>query len=328
MEELTTRARSGDVRAMSRLITLLEKRDPRAIETLQLIYPYCGRAQVVGVTGPPGAGKSCVVSCLIQRFRAKGKTVGVLAVDPSSPFSGGAILGDRVRMVEQSGDKGVYIRSLGSRGTIGGLSAAVNDAVDVLDMAGKDIIIIETVGVGQGEIDVASLAHTVILVLMPGCGDTIQAMKAGIMEIGDILLVNKCDRPGAEETMAELSMAQQFKPMQQGIAQWDIPIIRASTWANEGFDLLEEGIEKHFQFIQDNNLMGKKSRERRMRQFLDILTQRIRDEFMAELNADNSLQEWVNKIGNLELDPYHATDQVIGMIKHARQRKSGKKTKS
>lgn len=327
MAELAQRARSGDIRAISRLITLLEKRDPRAFETLQEIYPYCGRSHVVGVTGPPGAGKSCVVSCLIQRFRAKGKSVGVLAVDPSSPFSGGAILGDRVRMIEQSSDKGVFIRSMGSRGSVGGLSAAVNDAVDVLDMAGKDIILIETVGVGQGEIDVSRLAHTVILVLMPGCGDAIQAMKAGIMEIGDILVVNKSDRPGAEETIAELSAAQHLKPVQRGTDHWAIPIIKASAWTGEGFDLLEEEIGRHFQFIREHNLIDKRNRERRTRQFLDILTQRIRDEFMAELTSDPSLQEWVRKIGNLELDPYHASDQVISMIKNARQRRGSKRTR-
>jgi LAO/AO transport system kinase len=327
MSDLVQRVRSGDIRATSRLITLLEKRDPRSLDALQEIYPYCGRAHVVGITGPPGAGKSCVVSRLIQRFRAKGKSVGVLAVDPSSPFSGGAILGDRVRMIEQSSDKGVFIRSLGSRGSIGGLSAVVNDAVDVLDMAGKDIILIETVGVGQGEIDVSRLAHTVILVLMPGCGDTMQAMKAGIMEIGDILTVNKSDRPGAEETVAELSVVQQLKPVKQGADHWTIPIIKASTFTGEGFDHLEEAIEKHFQFIQEHNLIDQRNRERRTRQFLDILTQSISDEFMAELNADPSLQAWVRKIGNLELDPYHASGQVISMIKNARQSRGGKRTR-
>lgn len=327
MEELVQKARLGDIRATSRLITLLERRDPRAIETLQKIYPYCGRAHVVGITGPPGAGKSCVVSCLIQKFREQGKSVGILAVDPSSPFSGGAILGDRVRMIDQSGDREVFIRSLGSRGSIGGLSAAVNDAVDVLDMAGKDIILIETVGVGQGEIDVARLVHTVILVLMPGCGDTMQAMKAGIMEIGDILVVNKSDRPGAEETMAELSMAQQFKPVQQGDEHWAIPIIKSSTYTGEGFDLLKDKIVEHYRFLREHDLIDRRNRERRTRQFLDILTQRIRDEFMTELTADHSLQEWVRKIGNLELNPYHASDQVIGMIKDARKSRSGRKTR-
>ncbi|MEW6442286.1 MAG: methylmalonyl Co-A mutase-associated GTPase MeaB [bacterium] len=320
MTGLPERARAGEVRAVARLITLLEKRDPQAIETLKEIYPHCGRAHVVGVTGPPGMGKSCLISGLIRQLRARERSVGVLAVDPTSPFSGGAILGDRVRMIEQSGDKQVFIRSMASRGAMGGLSAAVNDAVDVLDMAGKDVILVETVGAGQGEIEIARLAHTVILVLMPGCGDTLQAMKAGIMEIGDILVVNKADRPGADETVAELAAIQQFKVTEPEADCWTAPIVRTSAWTGEGLGDLEQAIEKHLRFIRERDRMAGRNRQRRTRQFLDILTQRIRDEFMAELNADPALKQWVRRIGDLELDPYRASDQVIEMIKEARER--------
>lgn len=321
MTGLAERARSGEVRAIARLITLLEKRDPQAIEALKEIYPHCGRAHVVGVTGPPGMGKSCLISALIPRFRRKGRSVGVLAVDPSSPFSGGALLGDRVRMIQQSGDSGVYIRSLASRGAAGGLSAAVNDAVDVLDMAGKEVILVETVGAGQGEIEIAKLAHTVILVLMPGCGDTLQAMKAGLMEIGDILVVNKADRPGADETVAELSAIRRFEGSQERLDGWVPPIVKTSALTGEGFDDLEEAIAKHFEFVREGDRLTRRKRERRTQQFLDILTRRIREEFLSEMKADVALQEWVRRMGDLELDPYRATEQVMKMIKEARERR-------
>lgn len=321
MTGLVERAKAGEVRAIARLITLLEKRDPEAIDALKSVYPHCGRAHVIGVTGPPGMGKSCIISALIPRFRRKERTVGVLAVDPSSPFSGGALLGDRVRMIQQSGDSGVYIRSLASRGAAGGLSAAVNNAVDVLDMAGKDVILVETVGAGQGEIDIARLAHTVILVLMPGCGDTLQAMKAGLMEIGDILVVNKADRPGADETIAELSAIQPFEGVKERGDGWIPPIVKVSALTGQGFDDLEASIEKHVQFIRESDRLARRKRERRTQQFLDILTQRIREEFLAETKKDAALQEWVRRIGDLELDPYRATDLVMEMVQEARERR-------
>jgi LAO/AO transport system kinase len=319
MTELVERAKAGDVRSTARLITLLEKRDPGAIELLKEIYPACGKAHLIGITGPPGMGKSCLVAGLIRRFRNRGLTVGVLAVDPSSPFSGGALLGDRVRMMEQSGDKQVFIRSLASRGAAGGLSAAVNDAADVLELAGKEIILIETVGAGQGEIEIARLAHTVILVLMPGCGDTMQAMKAGIMEIGDVLVVNKADRPGADETVAELATIQQFTSDCEPSGRWIPPIIKTSAIRGEGLEELEAAVNGHHQFLKERGLLAVKTRERRTRQFLDVLLQRIRGEFLAELEADPALQEWVRRIGDLELDPYAAAGQVIGMIREARE---------
>jgi LAO/AO transport system kinase len=311
--------KAGDVYSVARLITLVERREPEAIKTVKGFYSQCGRAHLVGITGPPGVGKSCLVASLIQRFRLKGMSVGVLAVDPTSPFTGGALLGDRARMTELSEDKEVFIRSFASRGHTGGLSAAVNDAADILDISGKDVVLIETVGVGQGEIDIARLAHTVLLVLMPGYGDTLQAMKAGIMEIADIMVVNKADKPGGDETVAELLTVQNFQCVHQNSDTWVAPIIKTSTVTQEGLDDLTEAILKHFQFIKQQNIFAEKNRKRRVEQFLNIFTQRMRDEFMEELKTDQALQGWVDKIGAFELHPYSAAEQVISLVKEARE---------
>ena len=318
---LVQEIKAGDVRSIARLITMVERREPEAIETMKQIYPQCGRAHLIGITGPPGVGKSCLVSALISKFRQENKSVGVLAVDPSSPFSGGALLGDRARMIEFSGDKEVFIRSLASRGAQGGLSAAVNDAADILDFFGKDIILIETVGVGQGEVGIAKLAHTVLLVLMPGYGDTLQAMKAGIMEIADVFVVNKSDKPGADETVAELATVQNFQCAYAGNAKWKVPIIKTSIISGEGIDDLAATVSSHFQFSREHNFITQKHRDRRIRQFLDILTQRIRDEFMELFEVDPALQRWVKRISEFEMDPYSASERVIDLIREATEQK-------
>ncbi len=317
--EIVDRVKAGDVRAAARLITLVEKRDPEAIRAIQEIYPQCGRSHLIGVTGPPGVGKSCLVSTLVRKFREEDKTVGVLAVDPSSPFTGGALLGDRARMTDLSNDPEVFIRSLASRGASGGLSAAVNDAADILDVFGKDVIIIETVGVGQGEVDIVRLAHTVLLVLMPGYGDMLQAMKAGVMEIADIMVVNKADKPGADLTVSELGSAQTMQCPSTAEDAWTVPIVKTSIMTREGIDELVSTIQEHAEHVQGHDYLSKRNRERRTRQFLDILSQSILGEFMEELETDPSLQKWVKKIGDLELDPYRASEQVVKMIRKARE---------
>ncbi|MCP4568597.1 MAG: methylmalonyl Co-A mutase-associated GTPase MeaB, partial [FCB group bacterium] len=313
--DIVEKIQSGDVRAAARLITKIEKRDPEAIEIIKEVYAKSGKSRLIGVTGPPGVGKSCLVAALVGKFRAKDMTVGVLAVDPSSPFSGGALLGDRARMSDHSSDSEVFIRSLASRGASGGLSAAVNDAADILNLFGKDIILIETVGVGQGEIDIARIAHTVLLVLMPGYGDTLQAMKAGIMEIADLFVVNKADKPGAEKTASELAGAHNFYCPSEAETIWAPPVVKTSATTKAGLDELVIEIFKHFQFLEDNNIITDKNRERRTKQFLDILSRQILDEFMAEMKTDPALQRWVKKIGDLQLDPYSASEQVIGWMK-------------
>jgi LAO/AO transport system kinase len=319
--DLVEKIRAGDIRAISRLITLVERREPEAVAAMKKLYPLCGNAHLIGVTGAPGVGKSCLVSALTKKIREEDKSVGILAVDPSSPVSGGAFLGDRTRMMELSGDKDVFIRSLASRGSGGGLSAAVNDAADILDVAGKDFIIIETVGTGQGEIDIAGLAHSVLLVLMPGYGDTFQAMKAGIMEVADILVVNKADKPGADQTVAELESVQSIQSSHCDEKKRTVPIVKTSALESQGLDDLVSEISDHAKYIKEHQGLNLKNRARRTRQFLEILTKQIKDEFMQNLETDPALQKWVKKIENFDLDPYSASEQAIGMIKRVRGKK-------
>jgi LAO/AO transport system kinase len=320
-KEIAEKVRAGHVRTVARLITLAENHDPIAVKAIKQIYPDCGKAHLIGITGPPGVGKSSLIAALVREFRRREKSVGVVAVDPSSPFSGGAFLGDRARMVELSGDKDVFIRSLASRGKMGGLSSAVNDTADILDVFGKEIILIETVGAGQSEVDVAGIAHTVLVVLMPGYGDQIQAMKAGIMEIADLLVVNKADKSGADATVADLSVVQSLACTSGKGEAWPVPVLKTSTVTGEGIEELVDAIAAHYEFIREHRLLAQKSRDRRTKEFLDILTQRIRDEFMEVMEKDQTLQHWVQKIGNLELDPYSASEQVITMIKEVRKLK-------
>ncbi|ABB32437.1 protein kinase, ArgK family, putative [Geobacter metallireducens GS-15] len=312
-------------RSISRLISLLERRNPEGIEELKGLYCKCGRAHVIGITGPPGAGKSCLVAALVREIRRRGKTVGVLAVDPSSPFSDGAILGDRARMTEFSGDNGVFIRSFSARGASGGLAPVINDAVDVLDAFGKEVIIVETVGVGQVEMDIAKIAHTVVLTLVPGYGDSLQAMKAGILEIGDILVVNKSDQPGADGAVNDLSFempvtygGKEFQCANIKADQWGVPIAKVSALKGDGVEDLVTVIFEHLMFITERNIFTGICQKRRSRQFLDILTQQVRDRFLETLKTDRDLQKWINKIENLKLDPYSASEQVVDLVEKAR----------
>ncbi|MFD7407836.1 methylmalonyl Co-A mutase-associated GTPase MeaB [Streptomyces sp. NPDC059866] len=304
---------AGSVLHAGRLITRIENGHAEARAALRELAPHCGKAQLIGVTGPPGAGKSTLVAALIRELRGQGRTVGVIAVDPSSPFSGGALLGDRDRMLEaSSGDRGVFIRSIASRGASGGLAAAVNDAVDVLDAMGKDIVIVETVGVGQGEFDIAKIAHTVVLVLVPGYGDSLQAMKAGITEIADVVVVNKGDTPGAEQTAKELAAQGFERTGPPGTKPWQVPVLRASALRDEGVAELVAAVDEHYEFTGSTQWRAAGERARRHAQFVAFVGDRLREELLAPAGA--ALDD------ELLADPYGAAERYVQALLSAHRR--------
>ena len=246
--DLYERLLAGDRRAAARLITMVENSDPGAREVLGLLHRHSGGAHIIGLTGSPGSGKSTLACRLAGRFRQDGRTVGIIAVDPTSPFTGGALLGDRVRMQELAGDPEVFIRSMGSRGALGGLAVATNDAINILDAFGKDYIIVETVGAGQVEIEIVKFAHTCVVVTMPGGGDEIQAIKAGILEIGDVFVVNKADREGAHRTCADLEMMLETRPGRDG-ADWLPPVLSTVALEDEGVEELAGAVRAHLDYL-------------------------------------------------------------------------------
>ena len=296
--------RAGDVRRAGRLISDIENGRPGAAEVLRLLAPATGCAQLVGVTGPPGAGKSTLVAGLIRALRAQGRTVGVVAVDPSSPFSGGAVLGDRDRMLEAaSGDPDVFIRSLASRGAVGGLAAAVNGAVDVMDAMGKDVVVVETVGVGQGEFDVAQLVHTVVLVLVPGYGDSLQAMKAGITEIADVVAVNKGDLPEARQTAKDIRGQGLLRRDPSDGSEWRVPVVTVSALRQDGIDELIKTVDEHLARITSTGWREHTERGRRRAEFAALVTDRLRAELLGGATPADAVA-----------DPHAAADRFVTAV--------------
>lgn len=304
MVDVAAQVLVGDVRHAARLISEIENGRQGVRDVLRDLSPRCGSAQLVGITGPPGAGKSSLVAALIRELRTRGRTVGVVAVDPSSPFSGGALLGDRDRMLDAAGrDSGVFIRSLAARGASGGLAAAVNDAVDVMDAMGKDVVVIETVGVGQGELDVAMIAHTVVLVLVPGYGDFLQAMKAGITEIADVVVVNKADNPGADQTVQDLHSQDFHQRHPGGGAPWPVPVLKTSALRSEGISELVDALDEHAAVIAADDWKSIKEQERRHAQFVSYVTDRLRRE-LSSADAGNGATT----------DPYGAAERFVAAL--------------
>jgi LAO/AO transport system kinase len=296
--------RAGSVRHAARLITAVENGDPAARPVLRELGGSCGRAQVIGVTGPPGAGKSSLVAALIRELRARERSVGVVAVDPSSPFSGGALLGDRDRMLEASaGDAEVFIRSVAARGAQGGLAAAVNDAVDVLDALGKDVVVVETVGVGQGELEIASLAHTVLLVLVPGYGDSLQAMKAGITEIADVVAVNKADTQGADSAAKELRSHGYERRSPVGGDPWPVPVLAVSALRQEGIVDLVDKLDEHLAFLGRTEWRTHLENRRQQARFVSFVQDRLRQDLLAAVATAAE--------GVVLSDPYGAAEEYV-----------------
>ena len=307
----------GNVRVASRLITDAQNGNDSARDVLSYLYPHCGRAYLVGVTGPPGAGKSTLVSALIKELRNRKLTVGVVAVDPSSPFSGGAVLGDRDRMEGFSRDSDVFIRSLASRGATGGLCAVANDAVDVLDAMGKDVVLIETVGVGQSEVEIAQIANTVILTLVPGYGDALQAMKAGVMEIADILVVNKADTPGADGAVNGLRSMDYYQAVPEGDEMWQVPVVKTVATRGEGVDDLVSEVFRQIGFADSTGWKKARQKARRKRQFVEVLTSMIRNDFAESMSKDERITDLIREIESLEIDPYTASAEIMEKFRAA-----------
>jgi LAO/AO transport system kinase len=309
--ELVARARDGDPRAVARLISLVEDASPALREVLSLLAAHTGRAAVLGVTGSPGVGKSTVTSALVSAYRADGRRVGVLAVDPSSPFTGGALLGDRVRMQEHATDPGVYIRSMATRGQLGGLAWATPQALRVLDAAGCDVVIVETVGVGQSEVDVAALADTTLVLLAPGMGDGIQAAKAGILEVGDVFVVNKADRDGTDQVVRDLRGT--IRLAERGPGEWRQPIVKTVAVRGEGLDEVIEAVDKHRAWLERSGELERRRRRRVRDEIEAIAVVALRERF-ADVHGDARLDILAGRVLSGEFDPYAAADEIIAAL--------------
>ncbi|MGW7366621.1 methylmalonyl Co-A mutase-associated GTPase MeaB [Streptomyces sp. NPDC054841] len=307
--QLVAQAREGRPRAVARLISLVEGASPQLREVMAELAPLTGGAYVVGLTGSPGVGKSTSTSALVTAYRRAGKRVGVLAVDPSSPFSGGALLGDRVRMSDHASDPGVYIRSMATRGHLGGLAWAAPQAIRVLDAAGCDVVLVETVGVGQSEVEIASQADTSVVLLAPGMGDGIQAAKAGILEIGDVYVVNKADRDGADATARELNhmlgLGESRAP-----GDWRPPIVKTVAARSEGIDEVVEALEKHRAWMEEHGVLTERRTRRAAHEVETIAVTRLRER-IGDLHGDRRLDSLASRIVAGELDPYAAADELV-----------------
>jgi LAO/AO transport system kinase len=303
---------AGDVRTVARLIRDIDDKVPEVRETLKALYTHTGRAYVIGITGAPGVGKSTLVDQMVAHLRKEGKTVGVLAVDPTSPFSGGAILGDRIRMQRHSLDDGVFIRSLATRGHFGGLTQSTRSAIDVLDAMGRDVIIVETVGVGQDEVDVVRSAQTTVIMVIPGMGDDIQAIKAGILEVGDIFVINKADREGADKTLNELRLMIEMGQDRYQEGQWLPPILKVEAVFDKGINELLEEIERHRQYLTGGVGSARRRTKEKVREELaEMVKNRLIEEIFDELTESGQFEDAVEAVLSGKTDPYTACDDLI-----------------
>ena len=312
LEKLAHDVLAGRYRALAQAVTLVEREDPTVERLLAAIYPETGTARILGITGSPGAGKSTLVAALAKYYRKQNKRVGIIAVDPTSPFSGGAILGDRIRMAELYTDRGVFIRSMATRGFMGGLAKATNDVVDLLDASGFDIVLVETVGVGQDEVDVIRTVQTNVVVLVPGMGDDIQAIKAGIMEIGDIFVVNKADRPGTDKTVTEVTM---MMSLVEEHGEWVPPIVKTVATRSEGIDELDAANQKHLQYLADSGELDRRNRERVRIRMETLLKEKFIDRLiggsMTRADYDQLLEDVLRKRNN----PHDAAESVLTRVR-------------
>lgn len=310
--ELVQRLLDGDRRALSRAVTLVESGDPASRIILRQVYPHTGRAHLVGITGAPGTGKSTLVSALAREFRRRARTVGIIAVDPSSPFTGGALLGDRIRMQELAGDEGIFIRSMASRGHLGGLAQTTGDVVKLFDAAGFSLVLVETVGAGQSEVEVARATHTKIVVEAPGLGDDIQAIKAGILEIADILVVNKADLPGADRRLLQLEA---MLSMGNPEIPWKPPVLRTIASQGQGLGELADAIERHWAFLAEEGRLAEFCRRQARQEFEEALRAEAMRVLQERVLDPARQEELIERICQRELDPYSAAGKVLAGLR-------------
>ncbi|MDR3765379.1 MAG: methylmalonyl Co-A mutase-associated GTPase MeaB [Acidobacteriota bacterium] len=303
--------RAGNIRALSRAITAVENRTPGYSELLKALFPYSGRARVVGLTGAPGAGKSTLVDALAAQYRKREKTVGIVAIDPTSPYTGGAILGDRIRMSSHSGDAGTFIRSMATRGALGGLSSTTADVATVMDAAGRDLVLIETVGVGQDEVDIVRLADITLVILVPGMGDDVQSIKAGIMEIADIFVINKADREGAERVEREIKAMQSLAMRHDN---WIPPVLKTVAATGAGVPELAAAIDEYENFLVTSEL----GRQRRIANWRNRLREMLRDEVLRRIVegafTEELVSQYAEQITGNERDPYSLIDEIVNRL--------------
>ena len=306
--EIVERLLAGDRRAAARLISLLENDASQAPRLVAALYPHTGRAHIVGVTGSAGTGKSTLVGELTKKIRARGEKVGIVAVDPTSPFSGGALLGDRIRMQELSTDEGVFIRSMATRGSLGGLARATGDGVKVLDALGQDLIFIETVGAGQSEVEIARAAHTVVVVVAPGLGDEIQAIKAGLFEIADLFVVNKADREGAEGAVATLNYLLDMNQTEGD--RWRPPILKTVAIRGEGMEAVVDALKEHLWYLKESGKLELKNRERGEEEVKRIISEAFLGRLLSRLK-EGEWERMMLRLAAREVDPYTAAEKLL-----------------